>query len=69
MSRAQSRRGIRRRLGDQGDKLRKRASYTMRSSLEKIVRQSPDLGEHLKASIKMGFDCGYFARTKVRWTL
>ena len=66
---AQSHRGIRRRLGDQGDKLRKRVSYTLRSSLKQIGRQSPDLGEHLKASIKMGFDCGYIPQTAVRWTL
>ena len=66
---ARSHRGIRRRLGDQGDKLRKRVSYTLRSSLKQIGRQSPDLGEHLKASIQMGFECGYIPLTPVRWNL
>ena len=66
---AQSCRGTRRRLGDQNDKLRKRVYFTIRSSLQKIIGQDPELGEHLLASIKLGFDCGYFPVTSVDWTL
>jgi hypothetical protein len=64
---AQSRGGIRRRLGDQGNRLRNRVCYTLRSSLQKIIGQAPELGEHLLASIKLGFECGYFPATPVHW--
>jgi hypothetical protein len=66
---ARSRRGIRRRLGDQGNLLRNRVCYTVRASLQKIIGQAPELGEHLLASIKLGYECGYFPLTPVRWTL
>jgi hypothetical protein len=66
---AQSHRGIRRKLGAQTNRLRNRVCFTIRKSLEKISDRTPDLAEHLLASIKLGFDCGYFPLTTVRWTL
>jgi hypothetical protein len=64
---AQSGRGTQRRLRDQGNQLRNRVCYTLRSSLRKIIGRTPDLGEHLQASIKFGFECGYFPATPVHW--
>jgi hypothetical protein len=65
---AQPFRGINRPLADQCDKLRKRVSFTLRSSLRKIIDPDPELGEHLHAGVKPGFACAYFPVTKINWT-
>jgi hypothetical protein len=67
LSFAQSNRGTRRRLGDQGDRLRQRVCYTIRSSVQNLIKRTPDLGEHLQASLKLGFECAYFPSSRVRW--
>jgi hypothetical protein len=68
-SSARSCSGATRRLRDQGDRLRKRVSFTLRSSIRNISGRNPDTGEHLRASIKLGFECGYFPTIPVRWAL
>lgn len=66
---SQSRGGPGRRFGDQGERLRHRVRSALRSSLGKIIVQAPDLGEHLQASIKLGYECGSFPVSPVHWIL
>jgi hypothetical protein len=48
--------------------LRNRVAFTLRSCISVIASQDPELGEHLQASVKLGFDCAYFPVTKINWT-
>ncbi len=66
---ARSPSGNPRQLRDQRDQLRQRVCYTLRFSLGKIIAQAPELGEHLIASIHLGYQCGYIPAAPVHWVL
>jgi hypothetical protein len=67
LGRAHSLGGRRRRLGDLGDRVRSRVCFTLRTSLKKLVLHDPNLGEHLRASIKLGFKCSYHPLKPMHW--
>lgn len=66
---AQCHRNTPRILGSQGNRLRNRVCFTMKHSLAKIRSYAPELGEHLNASLKFGYACGYFPLTPIHWAL
>ena len=54
-------------LGEPLEKARKRISYTIKKSLEKIRQHSPALWRHLSNSIAMGRYCSYNPETDISW--
>lgn len=58
-----------RRLGDPVEKARTAVTWRIRSAIKKIGEAHPDLGRHLKASIRTGAFCAYEPENPVRWTI
>jgi tetratricopeptide (TPR) repeat protein len=59
--------GRARRLGDPAERARKTVSWRLRSTLDRIDRAHPDLGRHLRQSLRMGTFCSYQPDPPVRW--
>jgi TolB-like protein len=59
--------GRRRRLGDPVEKARTAVTWRIRSAIKRIGEAHPELGRHLKASIRTGVFCAYEPENPVRW--
>jgi hypothetical protein len=59
--------GRARRLGDPAERARKTVSWRLRSILDRIDQAHPDLGRHLRQSVRMGTWCSYEPDPPVRW--
>jgi tetratricopeptide (TPR) repeat protein len=59
--------GRARRLGDPAERARKTVSWRLRSTLDRIDQAHPDLGRHLRQSVRMGTWCSYEPDPPVRW--
>jgi tetratricopeptide (TPR) repeat protein len=59
--------GRARRLGDPAERARKTVSWRLRSTLDRIDREHPALGRHLRRSLRMGTFCSYEPDPPVVW--
>jgi hypothetical protein len=59
--------GRARRLGDPGERARSTVTARIRDTLTRIERQHPELGRHLRASVRTGRECVYAPETETRW--
>lgn len=69
LSAAMGLRGRSRKLGDPAEKARTAVTWRIRSAIAKIAEAHPELGRHLKASVRTGAFCSYEPETTVRWTI
>jgi hypothetical protein len=58
-----------RKLDNGSDRARKAVSVSIRASIGKIHKQHPELGQHLKNSIKTGFSCSYLPDKPISWAI
>jgi hypothetical protein len=59
-----------RRLGsDPDERLRKAVSARVKASIERLEELHPDLGRHLRASVRTGFWCVYAPERALSWTV
>lgn len=56
-------------LGDPVEKARTAVTWRIRSAIKKVAEAHPELGRHLKASIRTGAFCSYEPETNVRWSI
>ena len=61
--------GRRRRLGSESERARKAVTARVHDSLRRIELAHPDLGRHLRESIRTGGSCAYLPRQPVDWRL
>jgi pimeloyl-ACP methyl ester carboxylesterase len=61
--------GRARRLGDPSERARKAVTARVRDAIARIVAVHPDLGAHLRASIRTGTTCMYEPARRVAWRL
>lgn len=56
-----------RRLGDERERARKAVTARIRDAIGRIERVNPDLGEHLRGSVRTGTWCTYASPEPVHW--
>jgi pimeloyl-ACP methyl ester carboxylesterase len=61
--------GRTRRLGDPSERARKAVTARIRDAMARIVAVHPDLGAHLRASIRTGTTCAYEPARRIEWRL
>lgn len=66
---ATGRGGRARKLGETGERARKTVTARIRDTLRRIESNHPELGEHLRASVRTGLTCHYQPVRPVRWQL
>ncbi|HVW39943.1 MAG TPA: AAA family ATPase [Amycolatopsis sp.] len=69
LTRAYGLHGRVRRLGDPGERARTTVTARIRDAVRRVERQHPELGAHLRATVKTGRLCGYRPDEPVRWEL
>lgn len=60
-------RGQSRAVGSTDEKIRKSIRIAIDRTIKHISKFHPDLGRHLKTSIKTGYSCSYQPTTETRW--
>jgi hypothetical protein len=69
LTRAYGLHGRVRRLRDPGERARTTVTARIRDALRRVERQHPELGAHLRATVKTGRLCSYRPDEPVRWQL
>ena len=69
LRRAAGIRGRQRRLGDDGERMRKAVSARIHHAIERIGAQHAALAEHLRLTIRTGASCAYQPPSPVEWDL
>ncbi len=64
--------GLRGKVREKGtvfEKARSAVTWRVRNTIQKIEKEHPTLGKHLKSSIKTGVNCAYKPELEVQWTI
>ena len=61
--------GRSRRTPSSVERARKAVSNRIRDALVRIEREDPELGAHLRRSVRMGSECAYQPEPRSRWSL
>jgi predicted ATPase len=61
--------GRARRAGDPAERARSAVTWRIRSAVSKVEAAHPELGAHLRASVRTGTFCSYRPERPLRWTL
>jgi hypothetical protein len=61
--------GRSRRTPSSVERARKAVTNRIRDALARIEREDPDLGAHLRRSVRMGTECAYRPEPRSRWSL
>jgi hypothetical protein len=61
--------GRARRAGDPAERARSAVTWRIRSAVSKVEAAHPELGAHLRASVRTGTFCSYQPERPLRWTL
>jgi hypothetical protein len=60
--------GRARKMSDPMERVRKAVTNRIREAIERIAKQHPSLGRHLRNGIRTGFSCSYSPDSPVSWT-
>jgi hypothetical protein len=61
--------GRARRAGDPAERARSAVTWRIRSAVSKVEAAHPELGTHLRASVRTGTFCSYRPERPLRWSL
>jgi len=61
--------GKARKVQDPVDKARSAITWRIRTAIQKIEKENPDLGKHLSLSIKTGIFCSYSPEKAINWSV
>ena len=61
--------GRSRRTPSSAERARKAVTNRIRDALARIEREDPELGEHLRRSVRMGTECAYRSEPRSPWSL